>query len=95
MLTLPDGSRHWPSFPAESWTAIAPVRQLQLIQHELDKIEVRLVVARPLKKSEEKKLEAMLRNQFGYPFDIEFSYEESLERSAGGKFENFISKVSG
>lgn len=94
MLTLPDGSRHWPSFPAESWTAIAPVRQFQLIQHELDKIEVRLVVARPLKESEEKKLEAMLQDRFGYPFDIQFSYKEGLDRSAGGKFEDFISKVS-
>jgi len=94
MLTRPDGSRHWPSFPAELWTAIAPVRQFQLIQHELDKIEVRLVVARPLIESEEKGLVTMLQDRFGYPFAIKFSYQENLERSAGGKFEDFISKVS-
>jgi len=36
MLALPDGHMSYPSFPAELWTAIAPVRQFQLIQQDLE-----------------------------------------------------------
>jgi len=36
MLTLASGSRHYPSFPAESRSSIAPIKQIQLVQKSVD-----------------------------------------------------------
>ncbi len=93
MLVLPDGSSHYPNFPAALWTAIAPVRQFQLEQLDLERVVVRLVVARPLAVEEERALAAMLQERFRHPFSISFEYLERIERSAGGKYEDFISRV--
>jgi phenylacetate-CoA ligase len=94
MLTLPDGRRHYPSFPADLWTDIAPVRQYQLIQKDLESIKVKLVVGRPLQAAEEQALIAMLRDRLTYPFQVTFDYVDNIGRSRGGKFEDFISEVS-
>ncbi|MCK4950951.1 MAG: phenylacetate--CoA ligase family protein, partial [Gammaproteobacteria bacterium] len=76
------------------WTEIAPIRQLQIIQYDLENMVTRLVVERPLKKSEEEKLITMLQERFDYPFHISFEYIDKIERSRSGKFEDFISEVS-
>jgi phenylacetate-CoA ligase len=35
ILRLPDGRRHWPSFPTDKWARAVPViRQLQLVRAE-------------------------------------------------------------
>ena len=43
MITHPDGSQHWPSFPASTWSHIGPIRQMQMIQKEPDYIVINLV----------------------------------------------------
>lgn len=93
LVTLPDGRRHWPSFPAESWAHIAPIRQIQLVQRELDGIEARLVSDRPLAAEEERQLGAVLQERLGYPFRITFQYLEQIERKANFKYEDFISEL--
>ncbi|MDH5436215.1 MAG: phenylacetate--CoA ligase family protein [Gammaproteobacteria bacterium] len=94
MLLLPDGKQHWPSFPAERWTAIAPVRQFQIIQKSLQDIKVRLVVERPLNESEIKGLEEMLVARLSHPFNIAFDFTDTIERSKAGKFEDFVSEIA-
>lgn len=94
MLTLPDGRRHYPSFPAGLWTRIAPVEQFQLIQKDLESITARLVVGRPLLATEEQALVNMLQGRLMHPFRITFDYVEQIGRSRGGKFEDFISELS-
>ena len=93
LVTLPDGRRHWPSFPAESWAHIAPIRQIQLVQREPDGIEARLVSDRPLAAEEEQALGAVLQERLGYPFRITFRYLEQIERKANFKYEDFISEL--
>lgn len=95
MLTLPDGRRHWPSFPGAAWTQAAPVRQFQLVQHDLNRIEVRLVCARPLRESEQNALRAMLTDQLGYPFLFVFTFQDQFESTPNSKYEDFISRISG
>ena len=56
MLTKPDGSQHWPSFPAEIWTAVAPIRQFRLIQKSLDRIEAQFVAADELGREQRDRL---------------------------------------
>ena len=95
MVVLPDGRKHYPSFPSELWDSIAPIRQLQLVQRDLHNIDARLVTERPLVAAEEGKFVEMLQQRFGYPFDIQLVYCEVIERSRGGKYEDFVSMVAG
>ena len=93
LLTLPDGRQHWPSFPAEQWSAIGTIRQMQLIQHDLERIEARIVAALPLLPEEEERLRQILVERFGHPFRIDISYLDEIPRGANWKYEDFISKL--
>lgn len=44
---MPDGTRHWPLAGLAEYREVAPIHQYQLIQHEINRIEVRLVTPRP------------------------------------------------
>lgn len=94
MLTMPDGRQHWPSFPAEGWLPIAPVRQFQLVQRDLELIEARFVADRPVTADEKQRLAAMLQEYLCYPFRIDFVQLERIERKPNCKFEDFISEVA-
>jgi len=93
LVTLPDGTRHWPSFPAESWSSIAPIRQIQLVQRDMESIEARLVADRPLNTKETGELIAVLQRDLGYPFRITLQYMQKIERNANFKYEDFISEI--
>ncbi|HCO44341.1 MAG TPA: hypothetical protein DIT63_09550, partial [Gammaproteobacteria bacterium] len=95
LLRLPDGSRHWPSFPAEAWLAIAPVRQFRLRQTAPARIEAQLVAERPLQAGEQRALQAMLRQRLRYPFEIVLRPVAAIERPPSGKFEDFIGLPDG
>lgn len=94
MIVLPDGRSHWPSFPSGAWLAIAPVRQFQIIQRDMQTIDVKLVCTRPLNAREEAGIRAMLTEKFGHPFNFLFSYQDKIEPSPNGKLEDFISLVN-
>ena len=95
MVRLPDGREHWPSFPAELWTEIAPVEQFRLVQREPCVIEAQFVAARSLSAAEEAKLMAALRASLGYPFDIRLARVATIERGSNLKFEDFVSELAG
>lgn len=93
LLRLPDGSRHWPSFPAEDWLAIAPVRQFRLRQTAAARIEVDLVTARRLTAAEQDALVHMLQRRLGYPFEVVLRPAADIRRGPGGKFEDFVCAI--
>jgi phenylacetate-coenzyme A ligase PaaK-like adenylate-forming protein len=95
MLVLPDGRRQWPSFPVSVWADIGAIRQLQLIQHTPQRIEARLAVRRPMTDAERQEFIRRMQERFGYPFDFELTFVDELERSAIGKFEDFVSRIEG
>jgi phenylacetate-CoA ligase len=90
LVRLPDGSRHWPSFPAEDWLAVAPVRQFRLRQTALERIEVDVVVDGGLDAARAAALHAMLRRRLGYPFEVVLNACADIPRAVGGKFEDFM-----
>lgn len=94
MLILPNGDKRWPLTGFHDFRDIAPIRQYQLVQKSLEQIEVRYVVDRPLTVAEEDKLRAVIINSLGHPFQIYFQYFDEMPRTAGGKFEEFISEVA-
>jgi phenylacetate-CoA ligase len=93
MLRLLDGRRYYPSFPAEDWAGIAPIRQLQVVQRTLDDIELRLVAERPLTAPEEARLFAAFQRSLAHPFRIALAYRDQIGRSGNYKFEDFISEL--
>ncbi len=78
LATLPDGSRFWPSFPAEDWADIAPIRQIQMIQKTT---------------REEEELTKVLHASLGHPFNFTFTYLEHIPKGKNGKYEDFISRI--
>lgn len=94
MLTLPDGRKAYPSFPAEIWSDVAPIQQLQLLQKTPTRIVAKLVVTRALRDDEASGFVRRLRERFGHPFVIDLQYVDHIARSACGKYEDFISEIA-
>jgi len=94
LLTLPNGEKRWPKLGYESnLLEIAPVELMQMIQHSLDEIEVRLVMQRPLTEEEKTHLSGFIHNNLGHTFRLRFEYVDTIRNSANGKLEQFISKL--
>lgn len=94
MVTLPDGTRRWPNLAGPFYRDIAPVVQHQIVQHDLEHVEARLVVERPLSAEEEDTICMLILERLGYAFRLSFSYPERIERNPGGKFEEFVSRLT-
>ena len=93
MLTLPSGDRFWPSFPEDDMMPIAPIRQFQIIQHDLERIEAKLVAARPLSDDEVEAMRRFLIGCLKHDFTLDLSFVDDIPRPPGGKYEDFMSKV--
>jgi phenylacetate-CoA ligase len=95
MLIKSDGTRNWPLIGMHAFRDVAPVQQYQFIQHELERIEVRMVTESPLTAAQEKKLAGIMKAALDYDCKLEFTYfAGELPQSAAGKFEEFVSMVS-
>ncbi|MDA0230911.1 MAG: phenylacetate--CoA ligase family protein [Proteobacteria bacterium] len=94
MLVLPNGDKRWPLTGFHDFRDIAPIRQYQLVQKNLELLEVRFVADRPLAVAEEDKLRSVIQNALGHPFEIFFRYFDEMPKTAGGKFEEFNSEIS-
>ena len=94
LLMKPDGTRHWPLVGFHQFRDIAPILQYQFIQHDLDRIEVKLVTGAPLTSAQEARLAAVILEALGFAFKLKFTYfEREIPRLPGGKFEEFLCKV--
>jgi phenylacetate-CoA ligase len=96
MLVMPSGERRWPllsSANIEELLSLAPIRQYQFRQKGLDRIELRLAVARPLTPGDEDRIADWIRTKFTYPFQVSFSYFDEIPRTAAGKFEDFVCEL--
>ena len=94
MLRLPGGGTAWPGFPMDTLTRLDVVRELRMIQHSLEEIEVELVLARPLTAAEHATLAAAVQKRLGHPFRIRLTPVAHIVRGAGGKLEDFECRVS-
>ena len=96
LVRLPDGRRHWPLMGADYFPLrdIAPIRQYQLIQQEIDLIEFRLVSDAPLSPAQEEEIRALVGKVFTYPFRVTFtSFDGEIPKGPNGKFEIFVSRI--
>jgi phenylacetate-CoA ligase len=94
LVCLPDGTRHWPLVGFYEYRDVAPIRQYQAIQHDLRRVELRLVADRPLTGDEERRLRGVVQKWLQHPFDIRIVYFDGrIPASPSGKFEDFICLV--
>jgi len=93
LVTLPNGDKLHPVFSEEKMLAIAPIKQYQLIQKDLNRIEVKLAVAKHLTAVQETKLVEHFSKQFHHRFDYHFIYCDDIVQHPNGKYEVFRSEV--
>ena len=90
MLKHPDGSIVFPYFSARGLKRFAPIRQFQLQQTGAQNLLLKLVVSSRPGSQAEAGMRQLLQDHLNYPFVIDIEYVEQIERSASGKFEDFM-----
>ena len=93
LITLPDGNRHWPSFPADLWLSVAPIKQFQLEQVSRNQIIAHYMMTQPLSQQQEKSLKNKLARSLLFDANIDFQHHLEPLTKAGEKFEDFISRI--
>jgi phenylacetate-CoA ligase len=93
MLVLPDGSRHWPSFPGSVWLAFPAIRRVQLVQTALDTVEVRMESDRDLDAAERERLCRSVRERLVWPHGLRLCRVDSIRAAGSHKLEDFMSLV--
>ena len=94
MIVLPDGRRHWPSFPRIRYTGIAPVKQIRIVQRSLSDIDAIYTAERPLTPSETQGMVGAIQEALGFPFKVMLQAVDEMPRQANMKFEDIISEVA-
>lgn len=93
MMRLPGGDLAWPVCPL-LWRADLPgIMQYQFVQVAGTHIELRLVVDDRWSRALEPRAAELVREKLGHHLRVSFRYEDRLERSASGKYEDFICLV--
>jgi phenylacetate-CoA ligase len=95
MVCLPGGERRWPVVGFREFREIAPIRQFQFIQKDLQTLTARLVADTALTLEQEERFAAVVQQAIGHPFSIELEYPGTIERGPRGKYEEFICQVPG
>lgn len=96
MLHLPNGEVRWPIIGGPIPRHInLPPRQYQVVQKSRDVLEVRVASARPFTEEETSSLTVAFNKAFGHDFEIRWVYVDEFPQNSSGKFEEFISEISG
>lgn len=95
MIVTPDGKTFWPAFGPLRLSDVLPIRQFQFIQRTRSLIEGRFVVDTPLDAAQEALLRERVLSKIPAGIEFTITYCDRIERSASGKFEDYISEVAG
>jgi phenylacetate-CoA ligase len=90
MLRLPDGRVCWPKLSTSKYESVVPLRQVQVVQHSLEHVELRLVASESASPDQEEQLAAIVQESLGHPFRITVTYLDEIPRSPRDKFEDFL-----
>jgi len=91
MARTPDGRWFQPALGRAIRSV--PIRRFQVLQRTLSLLEVRYVAQHELSAVQARQLRDAVLSDLGHPFAIDLVKVESIERSPGGKFEDFICLV--
>lgn len=91
LITYPDGSKRWPRVGFTRFTEIAPIKQYQVVQHAVDRLEVRLVCT-PLSPHQEEALRSVILTALECSFPLHFTYwPAGIPKPGNGKHEEVVS----
>ncbi len=94
LLVRPDGNRRWPTIGFHDFHQVAQVAQFRFIQHSLEDIELIVYTTAPLQPAQLSGLAGIARRALDWHCPVRVTRtHQPLPRSAGGKFEDFVSKV--
>lgn len=93
MLRLRGGQLLYPGYAMGKLAAFPALIQYQAVQRALDRIELRVVVRRPLSAADEAGIRGALAYAIGDGFAIDVVTCAAIERTAGGKYEEFRSEL--
>lgn len=94
MVRLPDGRQHFVNF-AGLMAGLEKILQFQIARTAEATLDVRLVVRSALDDAEAETLRGRVRERFGYPFDVTFSYQDAIARAPSGKFIDYVDELEG
>lgn len=95
LIRLPDGTKAYPKLGERriAETPGADIRQYRVIQRSLTTLEMQVVSPRPLDETQRRHIAEGLRESLGHPFEVTFTFPESIPTGANGKLEVFLSEV--
>lgn len=93
MFVLPDGDRVWPQLRPPAVMKFLPARQWQAVQIARDHIEVRYVDDGSGREPDQPAFQDYVHEKFAPEIALTLVQVDKIERSAGGKFREFISLV--
>ena len=94
LVQFPDGRRHWPLVGFQRFAEVAPIRQYQVIQTALDRLELRVASDSPIDGAACDRLVEILRTALGHPFAVDLiQFRDRLPVGPGGKFEEFVCRI--
>ena len=93
MLRLPAGDARWPRLGTRAWSEFPAIRQLQVAQLSLTRLEVRLVADPVLDEPARKALTAHLRETLEWPHAIDIVNRSSISRGHELKYEDFVNEM--
>jgi phenylacetate-CoA ligase len=94
MMRLPGGRTAWPGFPMNTLVKLEAIRELKMIQHSLEEIEVQMVLRRPLTPDEETTLAEAVKARLRHPFQVRLTAVEKIADRAGHKREDFECRIA-
>lgn len=94
MMRLPGGRVAWPGLPTNTLVELDAIREVKMVQHSLEEIEVLLVLQRPLDPAEATRLQEAVRQRLMHPFHVRLTPVDRIERGAGHKLEDFECRMA-
>jgi len=94
MIVAPDGKSFWPAFGPLRLMDVLPIVQYQFVQKSTTLIEARIVAATPLDARQEAQLRERVATRIPPGMELRITYCERIERSASGKFEDYLSEIA-
>ena len=90
-LIAPDGSIKFANALSVAIRGVGGIRQFQFIQHERDRVQLRIVPLPHFGQGERGSITRAIRAHLGAEVQVVFDMVEKIERTPGGKYLDFIS----
>lgn len=94
MLRLPGGRTAFPGFPVSAMLRMPAIREVKMIQHSLEDIEIQLVLAYPLTGDEQDDLVRAVVRRLQHPFRIQLTPVPQIARGSSYKREDFECRMN-